>query len=78
MDGEPEPTSEGSLVEAYLTKEEVARPIFTVGLTNMNLFWKLKPIFESSHGVNIQPIHLLEGLKIPNLMRDRDGCITLH
>ena len=77
MDGEPEPTSEGSLVEAFLIEEEVASPILTVGPTNTNPLWKLKPILESTHGFNIQPIHLLEGIKSPNHTRNRGGCITL-
>ena len=76
MDKEPEPTSEGSLVEAYLTREEMASLILIIGLMNANPFWKLKPILESTHGVSIQPTHLLEGMKSPNHTRSRDSCIT--
>ena len=76
MDGEPEPTSDGSLVEAYLTREEIASPILIIGPTNVNPLWKLKPILESTHGVSIQPTHLLEGMKSPNHTRNRDSCIT--
>ena len=76
MDREPEPTSEGSLVEAYLTREEMASPILVSGPTNANPLWKLKPILKSTHGVRVQPTHHLEGMKSPNHMRSRDGCIT--
>ena len=76
MDREPEPTSEGSLIKAYLTKEEMASPILINGPTNANLLWKLKPILESTHIVSVQPKLLLEGMKSPNHMRSRDGCIT--
>ena len=76
MDGEPKPTSEGSLVEAYLTREEMASPILIIGPTNANPLWKLKPIIKSTHGVSFQPTHLFEDMKSPNHMRSRDGCIT--
>ena len=78
MDKEPKPISEGSLIVAYLTKEEVASPILTIGLTNTNPLWKLKPIFKSTHGVNIQLTHLLEGMKSPNCSRGREGCIPFY
>ena len=55
MDEEPEPTSEGSLIEAYLTREEMASPILVNGPTNANPLWKLKPIPKSTHDLNIQP-----------------------
>ena len=69
MDGEPKPISKGSLVEAYLTKEEVASPIVVIGPTNTNSLRKLKPIFKSTQGVSIQPTHLLKGMKSLNLSR---------
>ena len=78
MEGEPKSTSEGSLIEAYLTKEEVASPILVIGPTNTNSLRKLKPIFKSTHGVSIQPTHLLEGVKSLNLSRGRNGSIFLH
>ena len=53
MDREPEPTSEGSLIEAYLTNEEMASSILINGPTNANLLWKLKPIHKYTHGVNV-------------------------
>ena len=46
-------TSEGGLVEVYLTREEMASPILIIGLTNVNWLWKMKPILESTHGVSI-------------------------
>ena len=78
MDREPKPTSEGSLVVAYLTKEEVASLILTIGPTNTNPLWKLKTIFKSTHGVNIQLTHLLKGMKSPNRSRGKDGCIPFY
>ena len=78
MDGEPKSTSEGSLMEAYLTREEVASPILVIGLMNMNRLRKLKPIFKSTHSVSIQPTHLLEGMKSLNLSRGRNDGISLH
>ena len=78
MDEETKTTSKRSLVEAYLTREEVASPILIVGPTNTNPLWKLEPILESTHGVNVQPIHLLKGVKSPNLSRGRNGGISFH
>ena len=36
MGVEPQPTDEGSLVKAYLLREEVTSPILLIGQTNPN------------------------------------------
>ena len=78
VDGEPKATSEGSLIEAYLTRKKVASPILVIGPTNTNPLWKLKYVHKSTYDVSIQPAHLLEGIKCLNLSRGRDGGISLH
>ena len=76
MDGEPKPISEGSLLEVYLIREEMASPILVSGPTNANPFWKLKPILKSTHGLFVQPTYLFKGMKSPNYLRSRDDCIS--
>ena len=78
MDRKPQPIDEGKLVKAYLPREEVAGPILLNGQTNLNSLWELKSILKSTQGISIQPTHLLEGMKSPNLSRGRDYSISLY
>ena len=77
-DGEPKVASEGSLIKPYLTRKKVTSPILVIGPMNTNPLWKLKYVPKSGYCVSIQPTHLLEGIKSPNLSRDRDGGISLR
>ena len=76
VDGEPKPTSKGSLIEADFTGEEMTGPILVNGPTNTDTLRKLEPILKPIYGVGVQPTHLLEGMKSPNLLRSRNSCIS--
>ena len=78
VDEEPKATTKGCLIKTYLTRKKVTSPILVIGLTNTNPFWKLKYVLKSGYGVDIQPTRLLEGIKSPNLSRDRNGGISLR
>ena len=78
MDKKPQPTDEGRFIKAYLPEEEMIGPFLLTGQANPNSFRELESILKSTQRINVQPTHLLEGIKSPNLTRGRDGSISLY
>ena len=78
MDRKPQPTDESRLIKAHLPREEVTDPILLTGQANPNSLKELEYILKSTQRINVQPIHLIEGVKSPNLIKGRDGSISHH